>query len=413
MFSRSLILALLCVSIIGGATYIGIQHHQDLRAVAQNKASPSLSAEFLSRAWGLGNHYGVNAVAAWKEAQKRCEDTRPVVAVVDTGIDPLHPALRSSLWVNAKEQNGKPGIDDDGNGFVDDLNGWDFVRSSPALVDQHGHGTHISGIIAANEAGSNGLKGVCPGAQVMALRYYDEKASGAENLKNTIRALKYAVDNGALIINYSGGGAERSSPEQEALKSAEKKGVLVVAAAGNERSDADKNLYFPSAYNLSNILSVTAIDSQGKILSSSNWGKEKVHIAAPGNSILSALPNGAYGYMTGTSQATAFVSGIAALIMAQTTKIKFSRIREFIENSGIKSELLNGKTKTSAYASADEALRAFNEWQNPSVKKKATKRITVKSASKKPKKNSSARMLSSKEEQTSSLSRELWDSSAR
>ncbi len=191
----------------------------------------------------------------------------------------------------------------------------------------------------------------------MALRYYDPTASGEDNLKNTIKAINYAVDNNADIINYSGGGAEFSAGEYAALKRAESKGILIVAAAGNERSDADRNLYFPAAYTLSNIISVTAIDERGQVLPSSNWGVKKVHIAAPGQSILSTLPGHGYGFMTGTSQATAFVSGIAALIMSENHSMRMEKVKTLIEDFSSKISPTRWKTKTGAKANAFLALQ--------------------------------------------------------
>jgi len=306
----------------------------------------------LSKAWGLHGTFGVDAPAAWKHVSD-CSTSKVTVAVIDTGIDPSHEAIKGALWVNEAEANGKPGVDDDGNGFVDDLHGWDFVSKSGNLTDSHGHGTHIAGIIAGT---SSDFKGVCPGVRVMSLRYYDPKGSGEDNLKNTIRAIEYAVARGVNIINYSGGGAEYASAEFAALKKAEEKGILVVAAAGNERSNGDKSFYYPAAYNLKNIISVTAIDEKGKVLPSSNWGVKKVHVAAPGQSILSALPNGAYGAMTGTSQATAFVSGVAAMIMGDSPTLQMSEVKSIIESSALKHPNLVGKTRSGARVSALRAL---------------------------------------------------------
>ena len=321
-------------------------------------SKPGSEDNMLSRAWGLGDGYGVDAIKAWNLQKHKCGNANVVVAVIDTGIDMNHPALRDSLWTNKKELNGKPGVDNDNNGYVGDVHGWDFAKNSGKLSDSHGHGTHIAGIIAANEAA--GLKGVCPGVRIMALRYYDPSASGDANLKNSIKAIDYAVQNGANIINYSGGGAEFSKPEFEALKRAEDKGILVVAAAGNEHSNADKNLYFPAAYPLTNIVSVTAVDRQGSVLPTSNWGVQKVHVAAPGNSILSSLPSGGYGFMTGTSQATAFVSGLAALIMTEKPGVKIAEVKSIIEASTRKYPQLVGKTKTGGEVSALEAMKLIS-----------------------------------------------------
>ncbi|MBS1985229.1 MAG: S8 family serine peptidase [Bdellovibrionales bacterium] len=300
------------------------------------------------RSWGLQAKSGIDAPHAWTQMKSDCSKSGIVVAVIDTGIDMNHPALKSVLWNNPKVGR---------DGYSGDLHGWDFAKNSGNLVDNHGHGTHIAGIIAGRDVGVGGYKGVCPGVRIMALRYYDENASGVENLRNTVKAINYAVDHNADIINYSGGGAEFSEAEFKALKRAEAKGILVVAAAGNERSNADTNLYFPAAYPLNNIISVTAVDESGAVLSAANWGIKKVHVAAPGQSILSTLPNGGYGFMSGTSQATAFVSGIAAMLLSENHGLNFKQIKSIIESSVLKYPQLVGKAKTSGRVNAYNALK--------------------------------------------------------
>lgn len=335
--------------------------------------SSAFAVEVINKAWGLYPPFGVDAPKAWSAMKKNCSKSGIVVAVIDTGIDMNHPALRDSLWTNPKEGAGKDGVDDDGNGYVDDLHGFDFAKNTGRLSDSHGHGTHIAGIISGNGNGPDGFKGVCPGVKIMALRYYNENGSGADNLRNTVRAIEYAVKMGANIINYSGGGAQASEPERKALEAAEAKGILVVAAAGNERSDADRNLYFPAAYGLSNIISVTAIDNRGQILPSSNWGVSKVHVAAPGQSILSTLPNGSFGFMSGTSQATAFVSGVAAMLLSENPSLKPMQLRSMIEASGQKYPQLYGKTKTGAKVNAFYAVEMLHTGRMPTTEAKVAK----------------------------------------
>ncbi len=308
--------------------------------------------------WGYASQFGVEASKAQSLVGNICETSKVTIAVIDTGVDSSHPDLKNSLWINEKEVKGKPGVDEDGNGYVDDVHGWDFVTKSGRIIDTHGHGTHVAGIAAAKGASKDSYLGICPGARIMSLRYYNEKASGSENLRNTILAIEYAVQNGAQIINYSGGGAQFSQPEFKALEDAAKKGVLVIAAAGNERSNADEKLYFPAAYPLDNILSVAAINQSGQIPSFSNWGRAKVHVVAPGASILSTVPGGGYGYMSGTSQATAFVSGIAAMLLAVNPKLSFSKLKEHIENSTRKLPQLVGKARSSGLVDAVSALKA-------------------------------------------------------
>jgi subtilisin family serine protease len=161
---------------------------------------------------------------------------------------------------------------------------------------------------------------------------------------------------GANIINYSGGGVDYSQDEFEAVKEAEKKGILFVAAAGNERSNSDQFHYYPADYKLSNIISVTALDPNRTILPSSNYGTETVDLAAPGQNIISTLPGNSYGFMTGTSQATAFVSGAAVLVMANKPEFKFDEVKKYVLSTGDPFESLAQKTRTSRALNLFKAL---------------------------------------------------------
>jgi len=268
-----------------------------------------MSDPLMKKKWDMKK---TRAEDAWLKYSKgsRCI----VVAAIDTGIDINHPDLKNNIWKNPGEIPGN-NKDDDNNGFVDDIHGWNFVDNNNRVYDTHGHGTHIVGKTGAECGNGIGLCGVAPRVSLMALKYYSPSDSGKNNLNNTIKAIQYAVNNGAHIINYSGGGLEKNKMEEEAIKEAEKKGILFVAAAGNEKSNTDKTGYYPANYQLSNILSVTATDPSDHILKSSNWGKNTVHISAPGIDILSTLPGAKYGRMTGTSQATALVTGAAVLVM--------------------------------------------------------------------------------------------------
>ena len=307
----------------------------------------------MSQKWGLAL---TNAPKAWEKLNTRGEGV--VIAIIDTGIDVRHPDLQNNLWVNQGEigtdskgrNKATNGVDDDGNGYADDVHGWNFVSNNGDLTDNHGHGTHIAGIVAAEGGNGIGVSGVAPKSKVMALKYYDPSAPGVNNLKNTIKAIEYAIalkKKGKiknLIINYSGGGLEPSREEKKVVELARKNGVLFIAAAGNERANSDQKPYFPADYELENIISVTAIDKNRNILPSSNFGERSVDLAAPGNNIYSTLPKGAYGFMTGTSQATAFVTGVAALIMAYNSDFKPGHIRRYLTQTGDLDPKLDGKT---------------------------------------------------------------------
>lgn len=313
----------------------------------------------MSQKWGLKL---TNSAKAWR-LSKGSRDI--IVAVIDTGADVHHPDLTSNLWVNKGElgtdKKGRDkstnGIDDDGNGYKDDVHGFNFVSLNSNLKDNHGHGTHIAGIIGAEGGNGVGISGVAPKVSLMILKYYDPKAPGVNNLMNTVKAIDYATRMGAHIINYSGGGLEKSPQEIEAIQRAQKKGILFVAAAGNEKSNSDIHGYYPADYDLDNIISVTAIDRSRKVLDSSNWGQKSVDLAAPGNNIYSLLPDGKFGFMTGTSQATAFVSGVAALVMAADKDLRRAdKIVKYLTHTGDIDSKLAGKTRYNKRLNSYNAL---------------------------------------------------------
>ena len=323
---------------------------KDQTTAVNDEPSALFNDPAIKQAWGLKKS---DAGRAWAVSQGS-KDT--IIAVIDTGIDENHEDLKNNLWMNpgetGKDANGKDkatnGIDDDQNGFIDDVHGWNFVSNNNRLTDNHGHGTHIAGIIGAQAGNGKGISGISPNVSLMVLKYFDPKVPNTDNLKNTVAAIRYAVKMGAHIINYSGGGVEYSQDEFDAVQLAEKKGVLFVAAAGNERSNSDQNHYYPADYGLKNIISVTAIDPGTEVLASSNYGVVTVDIAAPGQNILSCLPNNSYGLMTGTSQATAFVSGAAALIMSHKNEyFKAAEVKNYILSTGDTASSLIAKTKTS------------------------------------------------------------------
>jgi subtilisin family serine protease len=332
--------------------------------------------------WGLrhDNDKSINIIPAWKLLKVKKTIT---VGVVDTGIDPHHPLVSKNI-AHPKTSQGvrRP---------TSSSFGVDFSKGSDdkfAPFDQNGHGTHIAGII----------KSVFPDVKMLALKYYNPKASGYENLVSTLAALKYAVDANVDVINYSGGGPEPSIDEFRILKEAERKGILVVAAAGNNRSNIDvkKNAYYPASYNLSNILTVTAYDPNMNILQSSNYGAKKVHIAAPGHKIASALPMGRYGYLTGTSQATAFVSGVAAMIKSMYPEMTPQEVKKIILGSAKMERQFKGKCITAGRLDAGAALKAVilergsEAEQNSTIAKKKRLRQL---ASKKNKKSKKARII--------------------
>jgi subtilisin family serine protease len=322
----------------------------------------------------LGSHPGRNVAsritAPWgllttdaQEAWRISEGSRKiVVAVIDTGADVDHPDLKDNIWINPGESGrddlgrdkATNGIDDDGNGYVDDIHGWNFVFDNENVQDNHGHGTHIAGIIGAT--GSSKLTGVAPHVSMMILKYFDPRKPQQNPLEATIKAIHYAIKNGAQVINYSGGGLAPSAQEYAALQEAAAKGILVVAAAGNEHTNSDHNRYYPADYDLPNILSVTAMNPNAKVLTTSNFGPETVDIAAPGEDIFSTMPDGAYGTMTGTSQATAFATGVAVLVKSMHPEMTPEQIIDHLVATGEPTKSLTGKTRARSALNAYRAL---------------------------------------------------------
>lgn len=285
---------------------------------------------------------GINLANAWKVFRKRKEI---VVAVIDTGIDPNHPFLRDNLFT----AEGNLGSKNFGKDFS-----FKGSKSSRAPYDQNGHGTHVSGII----------KSVFPEVKILPLKYFNANHTGQQNLNSTIRALEYAINAGVDIINYSGGGPEPAVAELKVLKEAERKGILVVAAAGNESSNIDSkfNAYYPASYGLSNIVTVTAYNQKLETPLSSNWGAKSVDLAAPGMNISSAYPMERTSFMTGTSQATAFATGVAALIKSQYPELSAQDIKMILRSSVRKVSTLAKKCISSGILDAHSALKLAKKY---------------------------------------------------
>lgn len=290
-----------------------------------------------------------------------------VIAIIDTGLDSGSHELQKLLWENPGEagldDKGRPkssnGLDDDGNGYIDDVHGWDFARDANTTQDVHGHGTHITGIIDQVVRQSNSLS--IP-IRYMILKYYDTNLAAHSTLHGTIRAFEYAVRNGAHIINFSGGGQQADPKEKEVLLRAESAGVLVVAAAGNDGLNTDRTGYFPANYPLSNIISVGGVSANMQRVPSSNFGSSSVTLSAPGENIRSTLPQDKIGLMTGTSQATAFVTGVAALTLLYRPDLKQPKnLIEHLVQTSIPALSLKGASKSEAVISLKRALSIASE----------------------------------------------------
>jgi subtilisin family serine protease len=294
----------------------------------------------------------IDAVSAW-DITTGSNDI--VVAVIDTGIDYTHPDLAANIWTNPGEVAGN-GIDDDGNGYIDDIHGYDFVENDGDAMDEHSHGTHCAGTIGASSNNGVGVAGVNWRCKIMACRFLDEDGSGS--VSNAVKAINYAVANGAQILSNSWGGGGYSSALATAITNAKNNGVLFVAAAGNDGSNTDATPQYPSCYNISNVIAVAATNHNDALASFSNYGQNTVHLGAPGVSILSTVLSGEYKWYSGTSMATPHVSGVAALLLANDPTMNLNELKSRLIWTGDPIESLAGKTVTGRRLNAYNALTA-------------------------------------------------------
>ncbi len=300
--------------------------------------------------WALSK---IHAPEAWDVCRGSNE---VIVAVLDTGVDYDHPDLQGNLWTNEAERKGLPWVDDDDNGYVDDIRGYNFVSSTNDPRDDHGHGTAITGVIAAVGNNKTDIAGVCWTVRIMPVKVLGSGGDGTA--ADAVPAIYYAVANGADIISGSWGGAESSNALREAIAYAHEEGVVVVAAAGNSGSG---DPYYPAAY--PEVISVTATDSDDQRWYLSNYG-DWVDIAAPGRDIVSLralLPNqatrtGLLVRMSGTSLAAPHVSGTCALLLAADPFLRCDELHRILTTTAdpIEPGICGSNGRLNVYA----ALRA-------------------------------------------------------
>ena len=233
------------------------------------------------------------------------------VAVVDTGVDLAHRDLAPNLWTNPGEVPGN-GIDDDGDGIVDDVHGADFVNGDGDPSDDNGHGTHVAGIVAARGDNGVGVAGLAWRARIMAVKVLGADASG--DMATVAAGVRYAVAHGARVINLSLTGPSPGPDLAAAVDAAAAANVLVVAAAGNTHADDDVVATYPAALDAPNLVAVTSSDQRGVLAPSASFGRSTVDLAAPGEEILSTARGGGYELRSGSSMAAAQVSGAAVLL---------------------------------------------------------------------------------------------------
>jgi thermitase len=272
----------------------------------------------------------VNALKAW-DISRGSHKIR--IAIIDTGIDYNHPDLK---------------------GNVDSEHGYNFVADTKDAMDDNGHGTHCAGTIGAIHDNKVGVAGVMAEVTMIPVKFLD--GSGSGTLEAAVRAIDYATELNVDLMSNSWGGGGRSEALYEAIKRASDKGIIFTAAAGNSSSNNDTTASYPASYEAPNIVAVAALTAQNDLASFSSFGRNTVHIAAPGQNILSTVAGGHYEVMSGTSMATPHVSGVLGLLLAKEGRMSHEIMKERLTMTGIPVSALRGKTQTASRIDAYNLL---------------------------------------------------------
>ena len=295
----------------------------------------------------------INITAAWEITKGSTGEQAIKIAVIDTGVDYTHPDLKSQIDVNLLELNGKPGVDDDGNGYIDDIYGYDFANKDGDPMDGNGHGTHCAGVIGASH-NSIGIAGVMSSVKIVPIKFLSDAGSG-ETI-DAISAIDYAIKRGVNVMSNSWGGGDKEQSLLDAITAAESAGITFVAASGNESNNNDKKSSYPANYDVSNVISVGSFTGTGAKSSFSNYGVKSVHVTAPGSNILSTFKKGGYSSLSGTSMATPHVAGIVGLMLSNEPHLTPLEIRERLITTSVKTEKLK---KASLSGGRVDAFRAI------------------------------------------------------
>lgn len=314
-----------------------------------------------SQQWGLYNNgqtingtkgvkgIDINILKAW-ELSKGSEDV--IIGMLDAGIDTNCIEYKDNIFIN-KSEIPNNGIDDDQNGFIDDISGWNFYQNSNQIYDNYlhdYHGTYLSGIIAASEEGDN-MKGIAPKVKILPLKFLQGSTG---DTKDAIKAIEYAYSLGVRIINCSW---DTKTYDLDLEKTMSKySDILFICSAGKSKENLEVSPVYPACYDLPNIVSVAAIDNRGCLYEYSGYGN-KADVAAPGVDIYSLMPDGNYTYSSGTSAATAYVTGVAALIKSYRPDLSSTQIATIIKQNTKKIDSLEGKVSSCGIVDAYQCLK--------------------------------------------------------
>lgn len=300
----------------------------------------------------------LSLASAWDQTTGSNEQ---IAIVIDSGVQYTHPDLAANMWTNPNEIAGN-GIDDDGNGYIDDIHGINAISGSGDPMDDNGHGTHCAGILGARGNNGAGIAGVAWNSKIIGAKFLDSDGGGwlsdAIEAINYSRTLKLAGHN-IVVSNNSWGGGGYSASMYSAIQQSTAAGILFVAAAGNATNNNDTSPAYPASYNLAGIVSVASTDSTGQLSWFSNYGATTVDIGAPGSDILSCVPTDNYASYSGTSMAAPQVSGIA--LLAQSIcggTLGVSQVKDAILTSGVSYPALSGVVAAGAIANASAAVSA-------------------------------------------------------
>jgi subtilisin family serine protease len=327
------------------------------------KASLTPNDSSYAELWGLNNtgqtggvdDADIDAPEAW-DISTGSSDV--IIGVIDTGVDHSHPDLAANIWTNAGEIP-NDGIDNDGNGFIDDIHGINAITGSGDPMDDQGHGTHVAGTIGASGNNGLGVVGVSHNVSMIGCKFLDSSGSGS--LADALTCIDYFVDlknNGVNVraTNNSWGGGGFSQALSDAITSSEQANILFVAAAGNSAYDNDSQNSYPSGYPQESVLAVASTTHTDSMSSFSQWGLTTVDLGAPGSDILSTVPGGGYATFSGTSMATPHVTGAAALAWSVNPSLTAIEMKALLMDSGDDNADLAGKTASGKRLNVNNAL---------------------------------------------------------